>query len=260
MSASSKIEWTEATWNPTRGCSRVSPGCENCYAERFAHRLSGPGKPYEGLTCSTEAGPRWTGRIHLARDVLEKPLSWTKPRTVFVDSMSDLFHEGIPLDYMRDVFDVMNRAHWHTFQVLTKRIERALELAEAFEWTPNIWLGASVENVECTYRIGVLNCTPAAVRFLSVEPLLERIPDLPLRGIDWVIVGGESGPRARPMEPDWVREIREECAANDIPFFFKQWGGRHKKRNGRVLDNRTWDEMPEVRSSRLARQLQLAGE
>jgi len=179
---------------------------------------------------------------------------------IFVDSMSDLFHEGIPVDYVRDVFDVMNQAHWHTFQVLTKRIERALELAEAFEWTANIWLGVSVENVECSYRAGMLTRVPAGTRFLSVEPLLERIPDLPLHGIDWVIVGGESGPRARPMEPDWVREIREKCAANDVPFFFKQWGGRHKKRNGRVLDNRTWNGMPKVHGSRLARQVQLARE
>jgi len=259
VSTSSKIEWTEATWNPTRGCSRVSPGCENCYAERFAHRLSGPGKPYEGLTRSTNNGPRWTGRIRLARDVLEVPLRWKKPRTIFVDSMSDLFHENIPLEYVQEVFAVMNQVYWHTFQVLTKRVSRALEIADSLEWTPNIWLGASVENAECTARIGVLNRVPAVTRFLSVEPLLERIPDLPLQGIDWVIVGGESGPRARPMEADWVREIRDRCAAHDIPFFFKQWGGTQKKRNGRLLDDRTWDAMPELHVSRLGQELQPAG-
>jgi protein gp37 len=244
MSSRSQIEWTEATWNPTRGCSRVSPGCGNCYAARFAHRLGGPGKPYEGLTRATESGPQWTGRVKLARKVLDLPLRWRSPRLVFVDSMSDLFHEKVPLSYIDEVFAVMERAGSHTFQVLTKRAERLSDLAPRLRWPPNVWMGVSIESEEYTYRSDLLAKVPAHTRFLSLEPLLGRIQMLPLEGVHWVIVGGESGPGARRINAAWVREIREVCCDARVPFFFKQWGGLRKSKNGRRLDGQTWDEMP----------------
>ena len=234
MSGSSAIEWTEFTWNPVTGCTKVSPGCKHCYAERMARRLQGMSQPrYErGF------------EVTLQEDVLERPLTWRKPRLVFVNSMSDLFHERVPTPYIRSVFSVMERAHWHRFQVLTKRAERLLRLSSRLSWPPNVWMGVSVENDRYVKRIDCLRATGARIRFLSLEPLLGPLPKLDLAGMDWVIVGGESGPGARRMDPDWVRDIRDQCVRERIPFFFKQWGGVWKKRNGRTLEGRTWDEMP----------------
>jgi len=229
----SSIEWTEATWNPITGCDKVSPGCAHCYAETFAERFRGvPGHPYErGFD------------LQLRPERLEQPLQWTRPRVIFVNSMSDLFHEDVPEDYIRSVFDVMRRAHWHVFQVLTKRAGRLQALAPRLPWPDNVWMGVSVENQRWTTRIDALRTVPAAVRFLSCEPLLGPL-DLDLDGIGWVIVGGESGPMCRPVNPMWIRGIRDQCVAAGVPFFFKQWGGRNKKRAGRVLRGRTWDGMP----------------
>ena len=221
MASNSSIEWTDATWNPVTGCTKISAGCKHCYAEKMAHRLKAMGVPRY----------RNGFELTLQPDVLDVPLSWRKPRFIFVNSMSDLFHEKVPLDYLRRVFDVMNRCPQHTFQVLTKRPERAAELAAEFHWTPNIWFGTTVEAQEFIPRIKFLVKTPSAVRFLSVEPLLGPIPRLPLQGIDWVIVGGESGPGARPVQPEWVRQIRDRCLARSVPFFFKQWGGVQKKKS-----------------------------
>lgn len=308
MSDKSKIEWTDATWNPIRGCSKVSEGCRNCYAERVAARFAGEGMPYEGLAEMTQHGPRWTGAIRLVPEVLDKPLRWKKTRRIFVNSMSDLFHPDVPLDFLDRIFAVMSLASHHTFMILTKRPERMREYityraAKNFShlkhvvWPlPNVWLGVSVENQKAAdERISLLLQTPAAVRFLSCEPLLGPVdlskwlpwdlfrrnmdmyePNPNYRGIDWIIVGGESGPNARPMHPDWVRSIRDQCVAAEVPFFFKQWGewaqihelrcnepgikGKlwynfdpdtsvcriGKKAAGRELDGRTWDEMPGV--------------
>ncbi len=233
MSDKSAIEWTDSTWNPVTGCSKVSPGCSHCYAETFAERWRGiPGHPYEqGFDLRL-----WPDRLNL-------PLTWKTPRTIFVNSMSDLFHEKVPLSFIRGVFEVMEQASWHTFQVLTKRSDRLLALAKELNWPPNVWVGVSVEAPEYVWRVDHLRPVPAAVRFLSVEPLLARIGRIDLKDIDWVIVGGESGPGARPMDAAWVREIRDQCVRDGIPFFFKQWGGVRKKKNGRILDGRTWDEM-----------------
>lgn len=245
MSTISSIEWTEATWNPVRGCARVSPGCERCYAERMAHRFSGPGAPYEGLTTLGKKGPRWTGQVQLVHEVLHEPMSWRRSRLVFVNSMSDLFHESVPLEFIASVFETMRRAHWHTFQVLTKRAERLAQVAAELLWPENVWMGVSVESRAYQPRIDLLRRVPAHVRFLSLEPLLEGLPSLDLTDIDWVIVGGESGPGARPIEERWVRDIFVQCRAARVPFFFKQWGGVRKKEAGRLLDGRTYDEMPE---------------
>jgi protein gp37 len=234
MAQLSSIEWTDATWNPVTGCTKVSPGCKNCYAERIAHRLHAMGQPRY----------RNEFELTLQPDLLEQPLEWKTPKLVFVNSMSDLFHRDVPDDFIGRVFEVMGKAHWHVFQVLTKRAERLAELAAELLWSPNVWMGVSVENEDYLWRIEHLRRVPAAVRFLSVEPLLGPIPDLPLDGIDWVIVGGESGPGARAPEPDWIHAIRDRCLARGVPFFFKQWGGVHKKRHGRTLDGRTWDDMP----------------
>lgn len=238
MAQSSSIEWTEATWNPVTGCTKISPGCRNCYAERMAKRLKAMG----------QVRYRNEFRLTLQPDVVEVPLRWRKARMIFVNSMSDLFHKDVPAEFIARCFSVMAEASRHTFQVLTKRPERALELAEQLPWPANVWLGTSVESADYVGRIRTLVKIPAAVRFLSVEPLLGPIPRLPLTGIGWVIVGGESGPGARPMEMAWVRQIRDRCLAYDVPFFFKQWGGVEKKRAGRVLDGRTWNEMPRVGS------------
>ncbi len=241
MSDNSTIEWTEATWNPVTGCTQVSPGCAHCYAMRFANRFKGvPGHPYErGF------------EVQLRPERLEQPLQWSRPRRIFVNSMSDLFHEEIPDAYIRQVFDVMAEADRHTFQVLTKRPERALSLAPALVWPRNIWLGASVENRRWTHRIDTLRQAPAAVRFLSCEPLLGPLDNLELSGIHWVITGGESGPRSRKPRPEWFRSLRDQCAEADVAFFFKQWGAFNadgkrvgKKRAGRMLDGVTWDGMP----------------
>ncbi|HTN03591.1 MAG TPA: phage Gp37/Gp68 family protein [Planctomycetaceae bacterium] len=234
MAQNSSIEWTEATWNPVTGCTKVSPGCKFCYAERMAKRLKAMGQPRyaDGF------------RLTLQPDVVEAPLRWRSPRTIFVNSMSDLFHKDVPLVYIQQVFATMEQAHWHTFQVLTKRADRLEELAGELPWPENVWMGVSVENADCTWRIEHLQRVPAQVRFLSVEPLLGPIPDLPLEGIHWVIVGGESGPGARPMDPAWVTDLRDQCLSARVPFFFKQWGGVNKGKTGRVLEGRLWDGMP----------------
>ena len=238
MAQDSAIEWTDATWNPVTGCTKISPGCKNCYAHRMAHRLHAMGQPRY----------RNNFDVTLHPDLLEQPLHWAQPRKIFVNSMSDLFHPEVPAEFIQAVFDVMGQAYWHTFQILTKRSDRLAELAGQLPWHDNIWMGVSVENKDYTHRIDHLRKVRAAVRFLSVEPLLGPIPKLPLQGIDWVIVGGESGPRCRKIEPQWVRQIRDRCIALWVPFFFKQWGGTRKKQSGRELDCRTWDEMPDPKS------------
>ena len=234
MAVGSTIEWTEATWNPVTGCTKISPGCKHCYAERMARRLQAMG----------QANYRNGFRLTLQPNMLELPLRWRRPRTIFVNSMSDLFHQEIPVQYVEEVFKVMGRASWHTFQVLTKRSGRLTEVSPLLPWRPNIWMGVSVESDRYAFRIDDLRRTEANVRFLSLEPLLGPLTRLDLRGIDWVIVGGESGPGARPMEPAWVLDIKDQCQRAGVAFFFKQWGGRCKARTGRLLDGRTWDEMP----------------
>lgn len=244
MATESKIEWTESTWNPIRGCTRCSPGCQNCYAERIAARFSGRGLVYQGLAKMTKSGPRWTNKVRLMPELLEAPLKWRKPKLIFVNSMSDIFHEDVPLEFINSTFDTMHRADWHQFQLLTKRSERLLELNPKLQWAANIWMGVSVENIDYICRIDHLRETGARIKFLSLEPLLGPLADLNLRGIDWVIVGGESGPGARPMKEEWVIEICDQCQSADIPFFFKQWGGVNKKKAGRLLQGQTFDEMP----------------
>ena len=241
---SSKIEWTESTWNPVRGCTRVSEGCRFCYAERIAARFSGKGMAYEGLAKNTKAGPQWTREVRTVRALLNEPLKWKKPRRIFVNSMSDLFHEKVELSFIQEVFEVMRKADKHQFQVLTKRAERLLECSQKLPWTPNIWMGVSVEDNRVTHRIDALRQTGARIKFLSLEPLLGALPNLELDGIDWVIVGGESGPGARQMEKEWVIDIRDQCRDTKVAFFFKQWGGKRKSKTGRELDGQTYDEMP----------------
>jgi protein gp37 len=234
MAQTSTIEWTEATWNPVTGCTKVSPGCKFCYAERMAHRLQAMGQERY----------RNAFELTLQPDAINAPLGWRKPRVIFVNSMSDLFHKDVPIDYIKQCFAVMEEASQHTFQILTKRPERVAEVANDLPWPQNVWMGTSVETVEYAWRVDSLREVPANVRFLSVEPLLGPIPRLVLKGIHWVIVGGESGPGSRPIKIEWVRQIRDRCVSKKVPFFFKQWGGTNKKRNGRTLDGRTWDEMP----------------
>lgn len=249
MATGSAIEWTEATWNPLTGCTKISQGCKHCYAERMAKRLQGMGNP------SYANGFRLT----LHERLLELPLSWKRPRTIFVNSMSDLFHEDVPLEFIQRVFSTMCAASQHRFQVLTKRPERAAELSPFLPWPENVWMGTTVEMQRYAGRIDALRETAAAIRFLSLEPLLGPLTDLDLRHIDWAIVGGESGPGARPMDPSWVTSIRDQCRAANVAFFFKQWGGVNKKRTGRLLDGRTWDEMPgRPRVDEAARQLAFA--
>lgn len=234
MATLSAIEWTEATWNPVTGCTKVSPGCKHCYAERMAKRLQAMGQPRyaDGF------------KVTLQHDLVRLPLSWRKPRLVFVNSMSDLFHDSVPEEFIASCFETMNLATQHTFQLLTKRPKRVLELADRLNWSDNIWMGTSVESAEYCWRTESLAEVPVNIRFLSVEPLIGPIESLPLEGIHWVIVGGESGPGARAMDPEWPRSIRDQCVAHAVAFFFKQWGGVHKKRTGRILDGRTWDQMP----------------
>ena len=234
MAAKSAIEWTESTWNPLTGCTKVSPGCKHCYAERMAKRLQAMGQPNYANGF----------RLTLHEEVLGLPLRWRKPQMIFVNSMSDLFHKDVPIDFIQRAFDVMRQAHWHQFQVLTKRSERLLELDPLLQCPENVWMGVSVENADYTWRIDHLRKTHARIKFLSLEPLLGPLPDLRLKGIDWVIVGGESGPGARPMEREWVVDIRRQCQRARVPFFFKQWGGVHKSKAGRELDGRTWDQLP----------------
>jgi protein gp37 len=237
MAQDSSIEWTDATWNPVTGCTKISPGCKHCYADRMAQRLYSMG----------QSRYRNGFQLTLQPDLLAEPLRWKKSKMIFVNSMSDLFHEDVPLDYLKRVFDVMQKAHWHIFQILTKRSERLASICGQLKWPDNVWMGVSVENQDYTYRIKHLISVPAVVRFLSIEPLLGPIPRLPLSKIDWVIVGGESGPGARLVKVDWVRSIRDACLRADVPFFFKQWGGVHKSRQGRTLDGRIWVEMPRPR-------------
>ncbi|HRQ71714.1 MAG TPA: phage Gp37/Gp68 family protein [Phycisphaerales bacterium] len=249
MAQGSRIEWTQATWNPVAGCTPISPGCLNCYAARMALRLermpSGTGEKYSGTAKRARDGrPVFSGRVNLDEGALDLPRSWRLGRIIFVNSMSDLFHEGVPPEFVRRVFRVMEECPQHTFQVLTKRPERALELAPTLPWPANVWMGTSVETSTYYERIRLLKRIPARVRFLSCEPLLGPLKRLPLSGIHWVIVGGESGPGARPMAGSWVMEIKGQCEAREVPFFFKQWGGVRKKQTGRTLDGQTWDEMP----------------
>jgi len=236
MARGSAIEWTESTWNPVTGCTKVSPGCANCYAERMARRLQAMG----------QRNYRNGFEVTLHEHALELPLQWKRPQVIFVNSMSDLFHEQVPLDFVKRVFAVMRKADWHVFQVLTKRSLRLAECASELEWPRNVWAGVSVENQDYTYRIDHLRQTDALVKFLSFEPLIGPITDVNLTAIDWVIVGGESGPGARPMKEHWALDIRYRCSAAGVPFFFKQWGGTNKKQAGRVLEGRTWDEMPQM--------------
>lgn len=234
--AQSKIEWTESTWNPVTGCKKISPGCKNCYAERLSKRLKAMG----------QANYRNGFKLTLQPHMLELPLKWKKPQTIFVNSMSDLFHTEVPLDYIQQVFDVMNRAHWHRFQVLTKRADRLEEVSSELNWSDNIWMGVSVENQKYVHRIDHLRRTGARIKFLSLEPLIGPLKGMDLSEIDWAIVGGESGFGFRPIKEAWVLEIQKQCREYDVPFFFKQWGGFNKKKTGRLLDGRTYDEMPRL--------------
>ena len=230
----SGIEWTESTWNPLTGCTKVSPGCKNCYAERMSRRLQAMGQPnyINGFS------------LTMHEHVLEKPLEWKTPQVVFVNSMSDLFHKDVPQKFIQRVFDVMRRSSAHQFQILTKRSKRLVELNPQLEWSDNIWMGVSVENEDYVYRIDDLRKSGAKLKFLSIEPLLGPLPILNLKEINWVIVGGESGPGARHLEEEWVKGVRDQCLQAKVPFFFKQWGGFHKKKAGRLLDGRIWGEMP----------------
>jgi len=238
MATGSAIEWTEATWNPLTGCTKISPGCKHCYAERMSLRLQAMGQAnyVNGFS------------LALHEHMLSIPLHWKKPRRIFVNSMSDLFQSKVSLDFIRKVFSVMNQAHQHQYQILTKRSDRLLELNKNLDWHRNIWMGVSVESQKYAFRIDHLRQTHAHIKFLSLEPLLGPLNGLDLSGIDWVIVGGESGPKARPVNPDWVRDIRDQCLEAGVAFFFKQWGGKRKSKTGRKLDGRTWSQYPDIRS------------
>jgi len=252
MADNSRIEWTDATWNPVTGCNKISPGCDHCYAARFAERFRGvPGHPFEtGFDLTLRPGR------------LTQPLTWERPRMIFVNSMSDLFHKEIPASHIAAVFDTMERADWHTFQVLTKRSSLLKKFVNARYRTgrapAHIWLGVSVENAQAAARIAHLQQADAAVRFLSIEPLIAPVGALDLHGIDWVIAGGESGPGARPIKTEWLRAIRDQCVTAGVAFFFKQWGGRSPKSGGRLLDGREWNEFPRRQSSRCTRSIQQA--
>lgn len=235
--AMSSIEWTESTWNLLTGCTKVSPGCLHCYAERMAKRLQGMRQPHYAAGF----------QLRLHEDIMELPLSWKKPQMIFVNSMSDLFHEDVPDSFIHRAFEVMQQASWHQFQLLTKRSERLREIAPSLGWPNNVWMGVSVELQDYAFRINDLRRTRAAIKFVSFEPLLGPLERLNLRGIDWVIVGGESGPGARPMQEGWALGIKAQCQAARVPFFFKQWGGLNKKKAGRLLEGRTWEELPRTR-------------
>ena len=236
MASNSSIEWTESTWNPVTGCTKISSGCKHCYAERMAKRLSAMGL----------ANYKNGFKLAMHEHALELPLKWKKPQTIFVNSMSDLFHKDVTDVFIKRVFDVMRRAPWHTFQILTKRADRLAKFHKELPWTKNVWMGVSVENDNYKYRIDLLRNTGAQVKFISFEPLIGGLGNVNLKDIDWAIVGGESGPMARYMSPEWVADLRDQCLAQKVPFFFKQWGGVNKKKTGRLLDGRTWDEMPRV--------------
>lgn len=238
--ADSHIEWTDSTWNPVTGCTKISAGCKHCYALRMAKRLQAMGQP------NYRNGFELTMHDHM----VDLPKRWKKPKRIFVNSMSDLFHKDVPLEFILEVFETMREADWHQYQVLTKRADRLEELDPKLPWAPQIWMGTSVENDKVRWRIDCLRNTKAAVKFLSLEPLIGALKNLDLTGIDWVIVGGESGAGARPMKPEWARDLRDQCIEQGVPFFFKQWGGVQKGKHGRVLDGRTWDEYPDrARSS-----------
>ena len=241
--AFSLIEWTDSTWNPVTGCTKISPGCRHCYAERMSLRLKAMGQPRY----------RRGFEVTLHRDALRLPLTWARPQMVFVNSMGDLFHKDVPLEFIQATFDVMAEAQQHTFQILTKRARRVAALADQLDWPPNMWMGVSVENQDYLWRIDCLREVRGVVRFVSFEPLLGPISDVQLGGVHWAIVGGESGPGARPMHPDWARGVRDECLAAGVPFFFKQWGGVRRRELGRLLDGREWDQYP-----RTAHQLRTA--
>lgn len=238
--AASKIEWTEETWNPITGCTKCSAGCLHCYAETFAKRLQAMGNErYKNAF-----------QVTVHRDIFERPLEWQKPKMIFVNSMSDIFHEDIPEQDILDLFDVMNRANWHTFQVLTKRADRMLELSDSINWTDNIWMGVSVENRDAIDRCERLKQTGAKIKFVSAEPLLESIVDIDLDGIDWLIVGGESGAGSRPMDEEWVIELRDKAKENEVAFFFKQWGGTRKKKAGSLLQGKYYKQYPKLKKRR----------
>jgi protein gp37 len=234
MATKSSIEWTEYTWNPVTGCTKASPGCLNCYAERMAKRLQAMGLP----------NYRTGFRVALHEHVLSTPRAWKKPSIVFVNSMSDLFHEKVSLEFILKVFDVIRENPQHQFQILTKRAERLAEITSFIDWPDNVWMGVSVENIDYTNRIDNLRITGAFIKFLSIEPMLGPIPNMDLNGIDWVIVGGESGPKARPIQYEWIVEVRDQCIKSEVPFFFKQWGGTNKKKAGKLLDGKIWNQMP----------------
>lgn len=267
--ADTSIEWTNKTWNPVVGCSIVSPGCTNCYAMQQALRIERMGLAvarrthgdaaeglieagllanghlrYRGTAKKVNGRAVWTGKVVVDPQALDMPRTWATPCLVFVNSMSDLFHEDVPLDFVRDVLRVASETPHHTYQILTKRAERLAAVAPELRFPSNVWMGVSVERADYLGRVEALRTVPAAVRFVSAEPLLGPLDGIDLSGIDWVIAGGESGPSPRPMDPDWARSLRDLCAARGVPFFFKQWGGRNKKAAGRLLDGRTWDEMP----------------
>lgn len=246
MASTSRIEWTEVTWNPTTGCDRISEGCDNCYALALAKRLKAMGQDrYQNDGDPRTSGPGFGVTLH--EIALNQPYRWRNPRTVFVNSMSDLFHAKVPFEYLVRVFNVMRDTPQHTYQILTKRSLRLKRLAPSLNWPDNVWMGVSVESKSHLSRVTDLVSTPAAVKFLSCEPLLGSLDDLRVDGVDWVIVGGESGHKFRPLEPRWVEEIRDKCTSHSVPFFFKQWGGRTPKAGGRTLDGRVWDEMPSMR-------------
>ena len=236
MATLSNIEWTEATWNPLTGCSKVSPGCKNCYAEKLSYRLQKMG----------QSNYRNGFALTLHDHALDIPLKWKKPKIIFVNSMSDLFQKNVPLSFIKKMFKVMNNSPQHCFQVLTKRADRLEELAGELNWTPNIWMGVSVESKKYKFRIKHLLKTQAKIKFLSLEPLLEPLSQIALKGIDWVIVGGESGPKARLIKKEWVLSIRDQCIRKKVPFFFKQWGGVRKHKTGRILEGQIWNEMPKM--------------
>ncbi|MXW99135.1 MAG: phage Gp37/Gp68 family protein [Acidimicrobiaceae bacterium] len=245
MADHSAIEWTEATWNPTTGCDKTSPGCDNCYALTLSKRLKAMGQPkYQRDGDPRTSGPGFGLTIHA--DTLDVPLSWSAPRTIFVNSMSDLFHPEVPEPYIRRVFDVIAETPQHQYQVLTKRSRRLADVGQRLEWPPNLWMGVSVENSRYRFRVDHLRCTGAAVRFVSAEPLLGPLEELDLCEIHWLIAGGESGPNARPVEEAWLVDLRDQCTSAGVPFFFKQWGGRTPKAGGRALQGSTHDEMPQL--------------
>lgn len=234
MAINSSIEWTESTWNPVTGCTKISAGCENCYAERMAKRLKAMGNP------------NYKNGFHvtLHPESLKIPLNWKSPQIIFVNSMSDLFHKDVPLNFIQDIFSIMKQADWHQFQILTKRAERLAEISEQLEWADNVWMGVSVENNDYIHRVDYLRRTGAKIKFISFEPLIGPIIDCDYKDINWIIVGGESGPRSRPVKESWIKDIRDNCLKGGIPFFFKQWGGFNKKKAGRKLEGKYWNQMP----------------